>query len=68
MSTAEKEREESLKCLKVYFPDHSENQLITALENSSWDSGKALEILMEETFNQRHAANQKKVAETNMLY
>ena len=64
----EKEKFESLKCLKVYFSEFTDAQLFEALGRASWDSDKALELLMEETFNQRNSTNQKKLTETNELY
>ena len=64
----EKEKLESLKCLKVYFSDYTDAQLLAALRKVAWDSDKALDRLFEETYNQRNSANQKKHQETNSLY
>jgi len=57
-----------MKCLKEYFSDYTDAQLFTALGKANWDTDKALEILFDETFNQRNSANQKKCQETNQLY
>ena len=53
----EKEKLESLKCLKVYFSDYTDAQLLAALRKVAWDSDKALDRLFEETYNQRNSAN-----------
>ena len=47
----EKEKLESLKCLKVFIPEYTDEQLLTALSQTNWESDKALELMMEETFN-----------------
>ena len=56
----EKEKLESLRCLKVYFSDYTDAQLFAALRKVAWDSDKALDRLFEETYNQRNSAIQKK--------
>ena len=54
---SEHEKLQRLEICKVYFVDYSDEKLRSVLRETNWDTDKAMEILMEETYNRNKTEN-----------
>ena len=65
---SESEKLERIKLLKLFIQDCSDEGFYEVLTRTKWDTDKALELMMEETYNQRNMANQRRVCETQSAF